>query len=386
MMDTVLNLGLNDETVQGLAKASGDRRFAYDSYRRFIQMYGDVVLGVDHYLFEEKLEDQKRAERRQDRHGPRRQGARDAWSAPTRRSSATRPARTFPRIPGTSSGAPSAPSSAPGTCRAPSPTGACNDISGEHGHGGQRPGHGVRQHGRRLRHGRRLHPQPVDRREGLLRRVSGERPGRGRGRRHPHAAVAEPGHGRGGRRSRRAPRWRSGCRRAIASWRRCSSASSSTTATCRTSSSRCSEGKLWVLQTRTGKRTAAAALKIAVDMANEGLIERNEAIARVEPCDAGPAAAPDPRSVGRARDSRQGAAGLAGRRVRHGGVHGRGGRKARGRRRGGDPRADRDLAGGHPRHARRQGHRHRARRHDEPCRGRRARHGQALRLRCQPTS
>jgi pyruvate,orthophosphate dikinase len=56
MMDTVLNLGLNDETVEGLARHSGDRRFAYDSYRRFIQMFGDVVLGVDHHLFEEILE------------------------------------------------------------------------------------------------------------------------------------------------------------------------------------------------------------------------------------------------------------------------------------------------------------------------------------------
>ncbi|MFO1039104.1 MAG: pyruvate, phosphate dikinase [Geminicoccaceae bacterium] len=60
MMDTVLNLGLNDRTVEGLASISGDRRFAFDSYRRFIQMYGDVVLGVDHYQFEEALEDAKR--------------------------------------------------------------------------------------------------------------------------------------------------------------------------------------------------------------------------------------------------------------------------------------------------------------------------------------
>ena len=59
MMDTVLNLGLNDETVAGLAEASGDARFAYDSYRRFIQMYGDVVLDVDHGLFEDALEDVK---------------------------------------------------------------------------------------------------------------------------------------------------------------------------------------------------------------------------------------------------------------------------------------------------------------------------------------
>ena len=56
MMDTVLNLGLNDKTVEGLAASSGDARFAWDSYRRFIQMYGDVVLGVDHGLFEEALE------------------------------------------------------------------------------------------------------------------------------------------------------------------------------------------------------------------------------------------------------------------------------------------------------------------------------------------
>ena len=56
MMDTVLNLGLNDETVVGLAAVSGDPRFAWDSYRRFIQMYSDVVLELDHSAFEEALE------------------------------------------------------------------------------------------------------------------------------------------------------------------------------------------------------------------------------------------------------------------------------------------------------------------------------------------
>ena len=59
MMDTVLNLGLNDETVQGLAALADDERFAYDSYRRFVQMYSDVVLGVDHEHFEEILEEYK---------------------------------------------------------------------------------------------------------------------------------------------------------------------------------------------------------------------------------------------------------------------------------------------------------------------------------------
>lgn len=56
MMDTVLNLGLNDETVEGLAARSGNDRFAWDSYRRFIQMYSDVVLGVDHHHFEDLIE------------------------------------------------------------------------------------------------------------------------------------------------------------------------------------------------------------------------------------------------------------------------------------------------------------------------------------------
>ncbi len=59
MMDTVLNLGLNDTTVEGLAAASGDARFAWDSYRRFIQMFGSVVLNVDHHRFEEVIEEVK---------------------------------------------------------------------------------------------------------------------------------------------------------------------------------------------------------------------------------------------------------------------------------------------------------------------------------------
>jgi pyruvate,orthophosphate dikinase len=59
MMDTVLNLGLNDKTVETLARSSGDRRFAYDSYRRFITMYANVVLGIEHHVFEEILDEHK---------------------------------------------------------------------------------------------------------------------------------------------------------------------------------------------------------------------------------------------------------------------------------------------------------------------------------------
>ncbi len=61
MMDTVLNLGLNDETVKALAKASGSERFAYDSYRRFLQMFSDVVLGADLDLYEAALENMKKS-------------------------------------------------------------------------------------------------------------------------------------------------------------------------------------------------------------------------------------------------------------------------------------------------------------------------------------
>jgi pyruvate,orthophosphate dikinase len=60
MMDTILNLGLNDASVEGLARASGNERFAWDSYRRFLQMYGDVVLGVEHSAFESILTEARR--------------------------------------------------------------------------------------------------------------------------------------------------------------------------------------------------------------------------------------------------------------------------------------------------------------------------------------
>lgn len=59
MMDTILNLGLNDRTAEGLSKATNDERFAYDCYRRFIQMFGDVVLGIESYLFASILDDTK---------------------------------------------------------------------------------------------------------------------------------------------------------------------------------------------------------------------------------------------------------------------------------------------------------------------------------------
>ena len=59
MMDTILNLGLNDASVEGLAKKTGNPRFAYDSYRRFVQMFADVVMGVSKSLFEEEIDKMK---------------------------------------------------------------------------------------------------------------------------------------------------------------------------------------------------------------------------------------------------------------------------------------------------------------------------------------
>jgi len=60
MMDTILNLGLNDKTVKGLANISNNERFAYDSYRRFIQMFSNVVLSVEHSKFEKFINEVKK--------------------------------------------------------------------------------------------------------------------------------------------------------------------------------------------------------------------------------------------------------------------------------------------------------------------------------------
>ena len=59
MMDTILNLGLNDETIVGLARLTGNERFAFDSYRRFIQMFSDVVMGIEKKKFDDILDSQK---------------------------------------------------------------------------------------------------------------------------------------------------------------------------------------------------------------------------------------------------------------------------------------------------------------------------------------
>ena len=105
MMDTVLNLGLNDDSVQGLAKQTDNERFAYDSYRRFVQMFGKIVLDVPGDLFEEALHELVEIE---GRHGRHRADApttsRGLVDARSRASSATTPASTSPTTRSSSSG------------------------------------------------------------------------------------------------------------------------------------------------------------------------------------------------------------------------------------------------------------------------------------------
>ena len=197
MMDTVLNLGLNDATVAALAEKSGDQRFAYDSYRRFITMYSDVVLGIAAPSLRgnprraqgpQRLHARHRSRRRRlgatgrAIQGTRRGGDRQAVPAGPARAVVGRDRRRVRLVDEPARHHLSAPAR----------------HSGKLGHRGQRAGHGVRQHGRDVGDRRRLHPQSVDRREEVLRRISDQCPGRGRGRRHPHAAGDHRGGAQGG--------------------------------------------------------------------------------------------------------------------------------------------------------------------------------------------
>ena len=178
---------------------SGDARFAWDSYRRFIQMYADVVLGLDHGAFEEALEiakedkgvhlDTELEAADWERLTGALQGAGRGAVGQALPAGRARPAlgrgRRGVRLVAVGAGADLSP---------PQP------HSRRLGHRGQRPGDGVRQYGRDLGDRRRLHPRSLDRRARLLWRISDQRPGRGRRRRHPHPAISDPRRARAGRR------------------------------------------------------------------------------------------------------------------------------------------------------------------------------------------
>ena len=186
-------------------------------------MYADVVLEVDHYRFEEALEDAKQAR------GCRFDTDLDAaalaelvGSFKTIVRKAT--GKPFPQDPKEQLWGAIGAVFGSWETHAGGHLPPAAQHPGRHGHRRQRPGHGVRQHGRRLRHRRRLHPQPLDRRARLLRRVPDQRPGRGRGRRHPHAAAADPRSWRPAA-ARTASRWKRRCPRHSPSSPRCSTGS-----------------------------------------------------------------------------------------------------------------------------------------------------------------
>ena len=310
MMDTILNLGLNDKTVEGLAALTGDPRFAFDSYRRFIQMYGDVVLGVDHGAFEDILEnfknlngfaadtdldeeawreiiaDYKAAIEReygapfpQDTseqlwgaiaavfdswHNPRAETYRRLHDIPDNWGTAvTVQAMVFGNL---------GDNSATGVAFTRNPSTGENEIFGEYLPNAQ---------GEDVVAGIRT-PQP------LTKKSAGDAP-------EASLEVAMP--------------------EAFAELKQIFHRLEHHYRDMQDVEFTVQLGKLWILQTRPGKRTTDAALRIAIDLAAEGLITQDEAILRVRADAARSAAASRDRSCGRARPDRQGIARFAGSRV-----------------------------------------------------------------------
>jgi pyruvate, orthophosphate dikinase len=277
MMDTVLNLGLNDQTVQGVIEQSGDPRFAYDSYRRFIQMYSNVVLNLDGDVLEHLLEQMKEQ-----------RGAKSDTEALRRRPQAVgRPVqeqgqgRAWPGFPAGSPGA------ALGGDRRrfrllDEPPRHHLPQAQQHprrlGDRGQRPVDGFRQHGRRLRHRRRLYPQSLHRRECLLRRVPDQCPGGGRGGRHRTPQPINKAGGDG-----TLPSMEEVLPESYAQLMKIQQTLEKHYRDMQDIEFTIEKHKLYMLQTRNGKRTAQAAVKVAVDMVREGLISDKEAVLRVQP-------------------------------------------------------------------------------------------------------
>ncbi len=284
MMDTVLNLGLNDATVEGLARSSGDERFAWDSYRRFVAMYGDVVLGLkresdlDEDPFEAILERKKAAcgveedtdlpaealreivaEYKAEIRGklgiefpddPWEQlwaaigAVFESWESP--RAIVYRQLNGYPSEWGT----------------------AVNVQAMVFGNLGDDCATGVA-----------FTRNPKTGRDGPLRRVPDQRAGRGRGRGRAHAA-ADPRR----RTRRRRPALDGGGAAAV--YGELIAAAQRLEDHFRDMQDiefTVQRGKLWVLQTRNGKRTGPAMVKVAVDLADQGLIDREEALRRQDP-------------------------------------------------------------------------------------------------------
>jgi pyruvate,orthophosphate dikinase len=280
MMDTVLNLGLNDETVEALAKKSGDRRFAYDGYRRFITMYSNVVLGMDHHHFEEILDDHKdrngysldtevtaddwvklvkrykeRVEEEQGQPFPQ-DPQQQLWGAigAVFGSWMNARAKTYRRlhnIPESWGTAVNVQAMVFGNMGATSATGVAftrNPSTGEKSLYGEFL---INAQGEDVVAGIRT-PQEIT-----------------------EAARKEAGSNK--------PSLESTMPQAFAELTRIYQTLEKHYRDMQDLEFTIEQGKLWMLQTRGGKRTAKAALRIAVELANEGLITKEEAVTRVEP-------------------------------------------------------------------------------------------------------
>jgi pyruvate,orthophosphate dikinase len=280
MMDTVLNLGLNDATVEALAKKSGDQRFAYDSYRRFITMYSDVVLGFGHHHFEEILDEHKDKrgytldtdlsaddwvelvgryqQRLQEEHGEPfpQEPEQQLWGAigAVFGSWMNQRAITYRRL-----------------HRIPESWGTAVNVQAMvFGNMGETSATGVAFTRNPSTGDKRLYGE-------FLINAQGE---------DVVAGIRTPQEiteaARAEMRSDK-PSMERAMPQAFKELRRIYGVLERHYRDMQDLEFTVEQGKLWMLQTRAGKRTAKAALKIAVDLANEGLISRKEAISRIEP-------------------------------------------------------------------------------------------------------
>ena len=268
MMDTILNLGLNDETVDGLAKASGNRRFALDAYRRLLQMFGNVVEGVESHLFEDVLTRAKR-ERGVAADVDLDADALPTSSASSRRSTARAPGTRSRRIPASSSGLRSARSSAAGTRLGHASTGGRATSRTRSGPPStsarwcsatwataRAPGVCFSRDpstGERVLYGE------------FLRNAQGEDVVAG-------IRTPEPI-------SRMAEQLPEAYRQLVDTVERLERHYGDMQDVEFT----VERGALYLLQTRAGKRTAAAAIRVARELESEGVIDRDEAVRRVDP-------------------------------------------------------------------------------------------------------
>src|SRR5688572_15639650 len=280
MMDTVLNLGLNDVTVEALAKSSGDRRFAYDSYRRFITMYSSVVLGVGHDHFEEILE----AHKEQKGHTLDTDLTADDWAELIKRYKARvkeEASADFPQDPQQQLwGAIGAVFGSWQNARAntyrrlhniPESWGTAVNVQAMvFGNMGDTSATGVAftrnpSTGEKLLYGEFLiNAQGEDVVAGI--RTPQE---------ITEAARQEAGSDK--------PSMEKAMPGAYAELTRIYRSLEKHYRDMQDLEFTVEKGKLWMLQTRSGKRTAKAALRIAVELANEGVVSREEAVTRVDP-------------------------------------------------------------------------------------------------------